>query len=771
MENYRLVDLFPYKIQNRDGFYNRKHPVGLHPDTAEYHTYWRDQWEKVIEGMWVNDNGTWVYMMPKLYFYINITKIADTMEGNKSARALIHPRLRDTEWIIFTYIFCCQGFSGFQFDEEYTCHETIGKIQEGKEVDDFDIRKLPENVKKPDGTYKKFIDAWTYLTRHYLIDNKASKPLGVPYYDNPMRNGLIFSCRSTGKSLDCFVGDFMHEFLTGGVRYKSMAKSMLESPLLFFAGSSDEKKMNKTLRMVKTFYDNMPGSYSETGMDGKEIFTPSPFFRQLQGSWSLGNALTHQYKRRDGRTMGSKSMIELNAIHSHDVATGDRYALILVEELGLLKIMMQFYDSCKDSMEVNGVKTGRMMGLGTGGDVERIQESKMMFTNTSGYDVFGIPNFWENPNVDIGLFIPVEYKFEDYKDPQGNTDLELARGRMWGLAEAKRKKSSARSYKTYLLNNPFIPSQIFQSSKYSLFPAEEAINRLTEIETKELWAKKATVGKLVPDTDARYKYRFDPDLTGELIPINSYLGFDIEKDDTKGACVMYEPPPDIIPDGLYKAIYDPVSKDGKGTSLNSLIIYKGLSNDNYGLSNNIVFEWIGRLDTLEEAWEIVFRAAKYYNAKIFPETNTPGFVSWIRHTKRAGYMLQTTASYIEKEIFKNYRHDADKVGFNVRGNRGQMTFFLDNLIHDWLMEEADHDSETGEVTARVIDTIYSTRLLEEIAYYSDDNYDHISSLRGLMLWLANDRKRKTFEVRDDVEDDIIHDKKVQVRLRKPKLIC
>lgn len=750
-KEFRLVDLFPYKIKNRESFYHRGHPENIRPDSPEYKKYWVRQLRRIVEGHWVDDEGTWVFMMPKLYYYVNIAKISDTSEDNKSARMLISPRLRDNEWIIFTYILCAQGFSGFELDSDYTCHETIEKLEKGEEVNRFELTELPSNVYKEDGTYKKFVNAWDYLTRHYLIDNPAEQPLGRPHYDNPLRNSLIFSSRGIGKSLTCFVGDLTHEFLTGGIHRWENIGRLMESPLLFFAGSSDEKKMNKTLRMIKTSYDNLPGSYSSINAKGEEEFHPSPFYRKLTGSWKLGSSLIHQYKKRDGRDVGSKSMIELNSIHSHDVATGDRYSLVMVEEWGLLKIMMQFYNSTYDSLEVNGVKTGRLSALGTGGDVERIQESKIMFTQPEGYKVYSMPNYWENPLRRIGLFIPVQYKSERYKDPQGNTDLKLAHEEEYKYAEKLRKHSSAKSYKSYILNNPFIPSQIFQSTTYSVFPAEEAKNRLVEIETNDLWRKKAAVGSLLYSKNARYGVKFDPDLTGKLKPINKYLGFDIEKEDTEGALVIYEQPPDVIPKGLYKVVYDPVAKDGEGTSLNSVLVYKGFNKgDNRGMSNNIVAEWIGRLEKLSDTYELVYKIAMYFNAKVFPETNTPGFVGWMRHTKKQGHMLQPHASYIEKEIFKNYKHDRSKVGFSVRGNRGQMTFYLDQMASDWLLEDAEWDDETGHTTAKVVDTIYSTRLLEELAYYDEDNFDHISSLRGLMLWLANDRKSTVYDV-DDTE--------------------
>ena len=750
--NYKLVDLFPYKIKNRENFYNRDHPVNLRPDSSKYREYWTDQWKKVIEGWWVNDEGTWVYMFPKLYFYINTAKIYDADSDNKTARKLISPRLRDNEWIIFTYLMCTLGFSGFEKDPEYTCHETVGKIEKGEYIDKFELDRLPDNVyiDKANGVYKKYVRAWDYLRIHYLITNPAKEPLGLPLYDNHLSNYLIITIRGIGKSLTVFVGDLTHEFLTGGIKYWKHRDKINESSQLFFAGSSDEKKMGKTLRMVKSFYDNMPGSYVEYNTKGEEVFTPSPFYRKLKGSWSLGNTLTHSYKTRDGRDKGSKAMIELNSIHAHDVATGDRYAYILVEEIGLLAIMFQFFMSCRDSLQVSGTQGGRFGGIGTGGDIERIQETKVMYTGPEAYNIYSIPNYWENPAQQIGLFIPIQYQNERYKDKNGNTDLELAHKYEIESLKKEVKLGTSKSVKNKLLNNPFIPSQIFHSAKFSVYPAEEALDRLVEIESEDLWRKKAAVGNLIYDKNTKYGVKFELDYEGNLTPITSYLNFDMEKDDAEGAFVMYEAPPDTIPVGLYKIIYDPVAKDGEGTSLNSLLVYKGMAlDDGGGMKNTIVAEWIGRTDKLTDAWELVYKASLFYNAKIFPETNTFGFVDWMRKVKKAGSRLQSVASYVEKEVFQNYKHDPNKVGFVVRGNKGQLTFLLDNMASEWLLEEVEHDPKTGIPTKRTIDTLYSTRLLEEIAHFDPEaNLDHISSLRGLMLWLANERKSKTYSIED-----------------------
>lgn len=740
---YKVYDLFPYKIKRRSNFVFTNHPVDLRPDTIAYRDYWTEQWRYVIEGRWINDEGTWVFMFPNLYFYINIAKIYDTDPRSKSARMLINPDLRDVEWIFGTYSMCCRGFSGFSEDQEYTCNETIGKIERNEYVDEIEMDKLPINVYKEDGKFKKYIRAWDYLRVHYLIDNPAKEPLGIPLYDNPLKNAMELTCRSTGKSLFSSIAELIHEFLTGGIRYWDDRSKILESSQLFFAGSSNKKQIEKTLKMMKIFYFNMPGHYTTYDAKGNEIYTPSPFYRFLTGSWVLGNTLKHTYRKKDGRAEGSETMIELYPIVTSDAITGDRYALVFIEEIGLLHFSTQLYAMTRDSLQVDGNNVGRMVMVGTGGDIEKIQDTKTMFTNPKAFDIYDIPNYWENPTNRIGLFLPVIYQNRNYKDENGNTKLELAYEYNIHKLQEKIKNESSKSVKDYLLHNPFIPSQIFHSSRYSIFPSEEATDRLTEIDTNNLFIKKATVGKLVDDKKARYGVRFEPD--NSITPITRYLGFDQGREDIRGAFVMYEAPPEVIPKGLYIVVYDPVAKDGDGTSLHSVLVYKGLALDNSGMVNTIVGEYIGRRETLTEVWEIVYKIAVYYNANIFAETNTPGFVDWIRKSKKHSSILEPSPFYIEKETYKSFKMNNNRVGGKMTK---ELKFLADNTINEWLLEVVDSgDLENGIAQLRVIDTIYSPRLLEEIAYYEDGkNYDHISALRLLVIWMANRRKARVYNI-------------------------
>jgi hypothetical protein len=179
IEDQIVADLFPYKIKDRGRFYHRTHPEGLHPESLGYQKYWTNFLKDCIEGKWIEDkNGVWVYMMPKLFYYINYVEILD------EDRKRIKPMLCDLEWIFFTYFLCLDGFSGFEGDDKYTCNRLVERYNKSKDktlsdrerkrytLNEIEFESIPDSCySKETGELKEFIHPWYYLTRTYLIDD------------------------------------------------------------------------------------------------------------------------------------------------------------------------------------------------------------------------------------------------------------------------------------------------------------------------------------------------------------------------------------------------------------------------------------------------------------------------------------------------------------------------------------------------------------------------------------------------------------------------
>lgn len=753
---HKVVDLFPYKIKNREKFYDRDHPKRISRDSETYKKYWGRQLKTFIEGRWVDDDGTWVYMIPKLCYYINYSKIYDAETGQ-----LIQPNLRDIEWIWHTYLFCCQGFSGFEQDSEYTCNFLVEKIESGKELDDVEQSKLTEHVYKEDGTYKKFVNPWEYLTRHYLIDKPVVKPLGLPLYENSIFNAFMFSARGLGKSLQVFNGDLPHEFSFNGITRIDDLDGILSKAYNFFVGAADQDKLQRSMEYFRKFYFNMPGSYGY----GDER-NGGPFYKNLSGSWNAGQKpLQHVIfdTKRKPKYIGSKIIHKPITKANPNVGAGGRMKRIYIEEVGLVDNLDRVHSINADSLKVSGKKVGMQVCIGTGGSVDKIKDCKKLFNNPRAYNFFPIPNYWENPEKEIGLFIPVYYKYDEYRDENGNTDIEAANSKVERVREVEKKKTME-AYNIEVMNNPKVPSEIFSAKTGSLLPNQEASRRLAYLETNDVFKKLAIVGELEYHESSPYGVRFNKDLTGDIKPIIEY-GVDFDKIDKKGGFVMYESPPEYIPEGLYKVILDPVTQD-KGSSLNSVLVYKGFSHgDGSSLYDTIVAEWLGRFDVVEQNWEMAIKIARFFNAKIFAETNAPGFFHYCRQ-KGYLHLLEESATQIEKEILKYIIQKGERFGFRMNSS---MKFQMTLQLASWLMTE--REPENGAVGfTRTLDHIYSPMVLSEIANYNDEgNFDHISSLRGLMLWLMKD-KRKVYEIKEKPREEVEYSVAIPSVIQRPKIL-
>ena len=166
---------------NNDNFLVKEIPV-YHPITQKYDRleFWRTQKRRCIEGYW--SGGKW--MPPELYYYVNFHTI--TYEDG-AFRGTGRPWLRDIEWEK-AYIYAeATGFSGFELDDEYTCHRWYGPEKE---------KALKYGwITEAELDKKKYIDAREYLKKIH------PKSLGKPLYENESKHIIDLESRGGGKDL------------------------------------------------------------------------------------------------------------------------------------------------------------------------------------------------------------------------------------------------------------------------------------------------------------------------------------------------------------------------------------------------------------------------------------------------------------------------------------------------------------------------------------------------------------------------------------------
>lgn len=522
-----------------------------------------------------------------------------------------------------------------------------------------------------------------------------------------------------------------HEFTFDGAKYYDPSNKLkLQSGV--FVGAADGDKSTDLIAKIKDGLLNIPGFYGE-GDD----YVPSPFYKQVKGTWNEGEFIEHAYKVQENgewKIKGSKSKI-FHGNFGHDThdAVGKRCTKIFVEEVGELDKVETVHSANERVLKIGGNKFGMEFCIGTGGNVKYITGVKKLFYNPSQYDYYPFQDYWENSG-EVGLFVPATYCFNEVKDENGNTDLEEALEICVDTRNEKSKADTSAPLDFEMMYSPLKISEIFLNPNTNIFPVSLLRNRQAELEIRNLFKAKAQFGTL--EWTKEGVVRWMPDM--QLKPITSY--YVDERANTKGSIVIYEHPGDHVKpkykSSLFKIAYDIVGSENGGTSFASILVYKGLPDfiqDPSEMRNTIVAEYIGRMNNVDDIHEICVKLAIYYRGRILYEDNTPGFLTYCR---QKGFLdlLQPTPNTALGEVYEGV-FKKGKFGLKMTG---RLIDAADVQTRKWMTEPIEHDQD-GNVVRFNVDSIYSPRWLDEyINYDGIGNFDHISCFRILMIWLMDE---------------------------------
>lgn len=686
--------LFPKLLVKKEDII-KDHPKH-HPASQEYLMYWREQKRRCIEGFWVKDGTSGYRFVPgHLYFYANIAHIT-AVDSKTKTTVIKRPSIDDVEWIIFTVLLVCRGFSGFDEDLEFTCN----KLYEGQ---------------------PNYVDPWEYLKRTH------AKPLGKPLYENQCLNLLLLSSRGIGKTFT-IVNEVTAELLLDGA--KEYNQLTIENPakISIFVGAYKSDKSENMLNQMDITINNLPGG------------SPSPFFKELTGVNKAGYVRKHEYKVKEGgnwsvKGSGSQIIHEVVSINNPQAAAAYRATLAVIEEIGLLEANIEeVLGATEPVLSVGDVKFGSFIGLGTGGDVNKVAQLEKIFRRPDEYKFFSMDDIFENMGR-IGLFIPAQYMYRSFKDEYGNTDWDKATKTI--LNERKNKQYTA--LEQTKMNYPIVPSEIFMSNRQSIFP-------ITELKQQLKWLIHNESKLSISYGDLMYTdngIKFVENKVNE--PLNKYP---IEKGKSlKGCLTIYEHPSEYIPDGLYKIVYDPfrdfnIDRMDRGVSCGAIYVYKGYDKTEH-YADMLVAQYVGRTQNPDDVHELALKLALYYNAKIMPEMDLPGFFKYCLTTKRLSLLAPTPWTTIGK--FNSSTKRRYSYGIMMKGNKA-LALQSEQYLSRWLLTERsrEYDENGNIVKVRTnINYIYDRALLEELISYNElGNFDRISALKLLMIWLEESTERK-----------------------------
>lgn len=745
----KLVNLTPW-IYNVKAFYHRNHP-DYHPDTTAYMQYWEEHERRSIEGFWGLDqqsisynsalDGGWRFMTPQHYWYTNFCFIQHESDDS-TVPETINPDCRDIDWYIFYSYFVAIGFSGFEKDTEVSCHYLLKKRHKFDSAVEFIESltpkekkmwsKIRDEVTKSNGEYKEYKDPLEYLKQTF------SDKMGRAVYSNPMKNIAQLSSRGVGKSYS-MMGILSQTFNFYGARTWEQYMNTNQGPTMG-VGSALSSKSGELLSKFKFSQDQLVDRFGAYGDD--EEFMPGFFHKETMGVMSPANeknAWRHQYKIKVNGVWKNKGTRTKIIHQSYDgnpeVFVGQRFILLLEDELGLNSNLLDSAKADETTMIMKN-KMGITFKSGTGGNIEKIQQSKTLFYDPDGYGYMRFDDPWEHAQRGIGMFIPAYYTDSSFRDENGNQDIEAAYEQEMHERSKRAEADNTIALDGYMVARPLVPSEMFLAPETNIFPISLIREHKADIEHRRVWESITSQGYLEYESKeeltvkwVNYKDKYRP-------AINKY---DLKEYDgnISGTIVIYEHPVDNIPDpqiksSLYKIGYDPVRDDFGGTSLASIKVYKGVTAGgwNQGLQSTVVAEYYGREQLVEDMHEIAIKLAMYYNAKILPETNIPDFLRYCKRRRKIHLLQPVPYDAISKKLHNPSR----KYDYGMPMKSKELIIQGEQLLRQWLLEKRGHDKDGKPIYN--LHHLYSLRLLDELCMYDRErNTDGISAMFLIMFWI------------------------------------
>jgi hypothetical protein len=733
-----VIDNF-IKLNNRKNFLISKVPK-LHPQSLGYTKYWKRHKKRVIEGFWSQDNvdievnvdedlanevkdlkSNWRFMPGNLYFYVNFGIILHRPEDapKSSPKKKIRPILRDIDWELFYNLLEARGFSGFTDDDKYTCNiDLVNKHFKGT----FDPSCF--NSK---GELKEYINPREYLRQLH------DRPLGIPLYQNMAKDFFWLACRGVGKSFSIGIGAILHEVITDGAKEYTEASRLDPAKVEIFVGAALSSKSADLLAKTRQGMENLPGDWEEG-----DVYTPSPLSKTMSGGLGPNNMKkpwANLYDKKIGgtwKTVGSGSSIRhgIYTTENPEAAAGGRYSIAVVEEWGLLGNSLQVHGSNTATMMDYPWKFGTGIWIGTGGNVEKIQEGEVMFRNPRGFEALAFPDLWEGTG-EIGWFVPAYYGMNDFKDENGNTNVLAAMEFIDARREEKRKSKDSSALALEMMNYPIKPSEMFLNAKGAMFPQAELKAHLAHITGHPQTFENAHYhGELVWGTEGELQWE-----THSANKLERQYPIENNKD-RPGVIEIIEMPKkdaygNVITNRYLQGTDTYDDDESKTTSLGSTFILDSWT-------DRIVAEYTGRRST-KEFYEITRKLSIFYKSIHNYEQNKKGLYT---------YYDQKNSTHLLCDTPESLKDVADisisKVGNKRKGTNASkpINAYGLRLILDWLLTTAYGEDEDSEKMN--LHTIQNEGLLRELMNYNaNGNFDRVSAL--IMLMILKEERIKYIE--------------------------
>ena len=361
-----------------------------------------------------------------------------------------------------------------------------------------------------------------------------------------------------------------------------------------------------------------------------------------------------------------------------------------------------------------------------------------MFRNPRGFEALSFPDLWEGTG-DIGWFVPAYYGMNDFKDENGNTNVEAAMEFIDARRAEKRKSKDSSALALEMMNYPIVPSEMFLNAKGAMFPQAELKAHLAHITARPHEFENTHYhGELVWDTEGKLKWETKNSNTLERqYPIDN-------NKDRPGVIEIIEMPKKDAQGEVFTNRYlqgtDTYDDDeSKTTSLGSTFIFDSWT-------DRVVAEYTGRRGT-KEFYEITRKLNIFYKSIHNYEQNKKGLYTYYDQ-KNCTHLLCDTPESLK---------DVADITISKVGNKRKGTYASKpinayglRIILDWLLAPAYGEAEDSERLN--LHTIQNEGLIRELMNFNmDGNFDRVSAMIMVMILKEERLKYAEKKQREKIE--------------------
>lgn len=398
----------------------------------------------------------------------------------------------------------------------------------------------------------------------------------------------------------------------------------------------------------------------------------------------------------------------------------------------------------------------------TGGDMEVGAEAAEMFYKPKSYNLLEFDDTWEGSGkigrfVEAGMgslaYFKIQTLNEYFNIPVEEQDLSYIKvtvsdieryDKEWWTPKFEEAKKSGNSktllkFKAYWCKKPSDSFIVLTKNDFDVESAKVQKDKLVRV---------GNIGfpvKLSLDEEGRVIHEYS-----DKLPITEFPVTTQSKD---GPVIIYEPPMENPPFGLYTAGVDPYrhSESDYSDSLGAIYIFKRIhSIGSEKFQNMFVACYVARPKDINEWNETARRLVKYYNARTLCENDEMSFINYMVD-KGDGHYLEDQPEWL-REIVPNSRVNRKK---GIHRSSKQIRNFLDGQLKEYLEEILDKQvDEVGSTIKEIlgVSRIPDPMLLEEVMKFDKEkNFDRIIAAQ-LAITLAN-KLNPVIKVDSLTEDD------------------